>query len=240
MQATDFEFRNRFWLIGAIFGLAFWCYAFDHVNVVQAVADGIAGKDSPSADHLVRIFLALGALLALLAAAIRTWATAYLRSEIVHDKNVHSEALVADGPYRRVRNPLYLGNILLALGVGFLASRIGFVVLVLGMTLFLLRLIGREETQLEREQGERFREFCRRVPRLIPALTPRVPAGGLTPHWGQAFAGETFIWGPAIGMLAFAITLKNYLLWIFVAAGLLFRIAQGYFEGKRRKPAQSP
>jgi protein-S-isoprenylcysteine O-methyltransferase Ste14 len=240
MQANDFEFRNRFWLIGAIFAVAFWCYAFDHVNVMQAAANRIAGKDSPGAEHLVRIFLAVGALLTFLAAAIRTWATAYLRSEIVHDKNVHSEALVADGPYCRVRNPLYLGNILLAVGIGFLASRTGFVVLVLGMTLFVLRLIGREEAQLEREQGGRFREFCRRVPRLIPAIAPRVPAGGLTPHWGQAFAGETFIWGPAVGMLAFAITLKNYLLWAFLAAGLLLRFGQDFLKSKRSKPARTP
>jgi protein-S-isoprenylcysteine O-methyltransferase Ste14 len=240
MQATDFEFRNRFWLIGAIFGLAFFCYAFDHVNAMQAVADRISGKDSSGADHLVRILLAIGAMLTFLAAAIRTWATAYLRSEIVHDAKVHSESLVADGPYRRVRNPLYLGNVLLAVGVGFLASRAGFVVLVLGMTMFVLRLIGREEAQLECEQGDRFREFCRRVPRLIPALAPRVPAGGLTPHWGQAFAGETFIWGPAVGMLAFAVTLKNYLLWGFFAAGLLLRFGQDFLKSKRGNPARTP
>ena len=35
MKATDFEFRNRFWIFGLIFGLGFWLYALDHVNVVQ-------------------------------------------------------------------------------------------------------------------------------------------------------------------------------------------------------------
>ena len=35
MKATDFEFRNRFWIFGLIFGVGFWLYALDHVNVVQ-------------------------------------------------------------------------------------------------------------------------------------------------------------------------------------------------------------
>jgi len=45
-------------------------------------------------------------------------AEAYLHSSVVHDSQLHSDRLVADGPYRRVRNPLYLGNILLAFGLG--------------------------------------------------------------------------------------------------------------------------
>lgn len=40
------------------------------------------------------------------AAEIRTWATAYLGSEIVFDLNLHTNRLVADGPYRYVGNPL--------------------------------------------------------------------------------------------------------------------------------------
>jgi protein-S-isoprenylcysteine O-methyltransferase Ste14 len=235
MKATEFEFRNRFWLIGLIFWLAFSTYGFDHVVVAQAIADRLARPGGLSADSIVRIVLACGTFLITCACLIRTWATAYLRSEVVHDANLHSEALVADGPYRHVRNPLYLGNILLALGMGMITSRTGFVILVGGMTLFVLRLIGREEAQLEHEQGERFREFCRRVPRLFPALLPRVPAGGLQPRWGQAFVGEIFIWGFFFGMFAFTITLKIALLWILVAAGIIFRIVHGSVEPRHRK-----
>ena len=38
MRATDFEFRYRFWLITAVFFIAFWCYRFDHVNAGAAIA----------------------------------------------------------------------------------------------------------------------------------------------------------------------------------------------------------
>jgi len=234
MKATDFEFRNRFWLIGLIFWLAFFTYSFDHVVTAQAIADCFAGPGTAKADSLARIIFGIGTLLVACAGLIRTWATAYLRSEVVHDAKLHSEALVADGPYRHVRNPLYLGNLLLAAGMGLLAPRSGFVILLAGMMLFVLRLIGREEAELDQKQGERFREFCRHVPRLWPALRPRVPSGGLEPHWRQAFVGEIFIWGFFAGTLAFTLTLKIALLWGFIAAGLFFRILLGFFKSRRK------
>jgi protein-S-isoprenylcysteine O-methyltransferase Ste14 len=239
MKATDFEFRNRFWLIGLLFWLAFFTYSFDHVAAAQAIADRLAGPGTARADSLARTILAFGTLLVGCTCLIRTWATAYLRSEVVHDAKLHSEALVADGPYRRVRNPLYLGNILLAAGTGLLAPRSGFVILLAGMTIFVLRLIAREEAQLEQEQGERFREYCQRVPRLWPSWRPRVPSGGLQPRWGQAFVGEIFMWGFFAGMLAFTLTLKIILLWAPIAAGLLFQILLGYVKS-RRNPARTP
>jgi protein-S-isoprenylcysteine O-methyltransferase Ste14 len=239
MKATDFEFRNRFWLIGLIFGFAFFTNTFDHVVVAQAIADHLAGLLLANANSLVRIILAIGTLLVGCACLIRTWATAYLRSEVVHDGKIHSEALVADGPFRLVRNPLYLGNLFLAAGTGLLAPRSGFVFLLAGMTIFVLRLIGSEEAQLEQEQGERFREFCRRVPRLWPRLRPDVPASGLKPRWGQAFVGEIFMWGFFVGMLAFALARKVALLCGFGAAGLLFQILLGFINS-RRKAAQIP
>ena len=42
-QATEFEFRNRFWFIGGIFWVAFSLYAVDHVNVTNAFAQLILG-----------------------------------------------------------------------------------------------------------------------------------------------------------------------------------------------------
>lgn len=70
----------------------------------------------------------------------------------MRDSEVHTDKLLADGPYRYVRNPLYLGNILMSAGIGLMASRIGFVVLSLGMTLFVIRLLLPEEAELSRAQ----------------------------------------------------------------------------------------
>src|SRR5205814_333860 len=96
-----------------------------------------------------------GALFVFLSAALRTWGTAYLRTEVVHDHAQHSEALVADGPFRYTRNPLYLANLPMATGVGVLASRSGFVFLLLANWIFVYRLIFREEESLLKTQGDR-------------------------------------------------------------------------------------
>jgi protein-S-isoprenylcysteine O-methyltransferase Ste14 len=87
-------------------------------------------------------------------AGLRTWAAAYLRPEVMRDHRLHDERLTADGPFRHVRNPLYLGNILMAAGMGLSASRAGAVALVAFMTPFGGRLILREEAALEAAQGE--------------------------------------------------------------------------------------
>jgi protein-S-isoprenylcysteine O-methyltransferase Ste14 len=195
VRATEFEFRYRFFIIIAIFTAGFWCYALDHVGVSAMLAGGFMGHPvelSVAVDrHAVQLVLTFGVALTFLAALVRTWAAAYLQSEIVHDRNLRAEGLVADGPFRYVRNPLYLGGLLFAVGFALAASPLGFVVIVGGLTLFYYRLIAREESQLKETQGDSYLQFLRTVPRLIPSLTPRFPAGGLAPRWGQAFFGET-------------------------------------------------
>jgi hypothetical protein len=174
-----------------------------------------------------------GALLVFLAALLRTWATAYLRTEVVHDMSQHSEALVADGPYRYVRNPLYLANLPLIAGVGVLASRLGFFFMVFGMWLFVYRLILREEAGLLQTQGDSYRAYLKAVPRMWPALTPRVPAAGGQPRWGQAIAGEIFIWLFGVAVLCFAITLDFKLMCIVFASSFVVYFVAVYVVKKR-------
>jgi protein-S-isoprenylcysteine O-methyltransferase Ste14 len=222
MQATEFEFRNRFWVIAALFFIGFACSFLDHQNAASALVGGNA-----TGVHLV---LGSGALLAVLAAAVRTWASAYLHTEVVKDHALHADRLVADGPYRHLRNPLYLGTLLLAVCFGLMASRLGFVVIVGGLFIFVLRLIGREEAALVQAQGSAFDAYRARVPRLWPALFPRVPASGARPPWRQAFTGELAMWAFAIGAAAFAATFEPRLLYAFLILGFL-----GYFPGTRAK-----
>ncbi len=205
MIATEFEFRRRSLLNLIHFWIAFQLYSFDHVNVVWA----FTRWDNARGASIAQFVFGVGTLLVGIAAAIRTWAAAYLQSDVVHDTALHTERIVADGPYRHVRNPLYIGTFLLTVGLGLLASRSGFIVLVVGGAIRIRRLIGREEMQLEKEQGERYREFRRLVPRFFPSWRARIPAAGLTPRWRQALVGEAFMWGFFITMLAFTITLQG-------------------------------
>ncbi len=116
--ATDCEFKNRFWIIGAVIFLAFFCYNLDHTNIAFALTQKILGPavipDSPVFDRYQLAIVTIGSLFVYLAALLRSWAESYLHSSIVHDAAIHSDQLVAEGPYRYVRNPLYLGNDLLA------------------------------------------------------------------------------------------------------------------------------
>ena len=219
MRATRFEFERRFWIITGIYGVGFWLSVFDHTSFTVALRYLIApllAPGTPDSTIFRQIVIGVGALLVFLGAALRTWAAAYLRTAIVHDTAQHSEALVADGPFRYVRNPLYLANLPMAVGIGFLASRVGFLFLVAVNWLFVYRLIFREEEALKQSQGESYRAYLNAVPRFWPSLSPRVPSSGLSPKWGQAFTGEMFVWFLGIGELCLAITLNLKL------AGIVF------------------
>jgi protein-S-isoprenylcysteine O-methyltransferase Ste14 len=180
----------------------------------------------------MRIVIASGALLVFLGAGLRTWGAAYLRTEVVHDTAQHSEALVADGPFRYTRNPLYLANLPMAAGIGVLASRSGFIFLVLANWIFVYRLILREEESLLKTQGESYRAYCEAVPRYWPALKPRVPSGNLRPDWGQAFAGESFVWLFGLAELLIAATLNP---WFGIVTFLLAFVAHFLITRKIQK-----
>ncbi len=221
MHATEFEFRNRWWVIFGVFFAAFGAYNIDHVNSAQAIVEWLARRaGTPATDNQLRLIFAFGALLLVLAAFLRTWGTSYLQADVMRDRRVHTERLLADGPYRYVRNPLYLGNIFMAVGLGLMASRTGFLILSLGMSIVVVRLLLREEFELLRDQGEPYRRYCAAVPRLVPALFPRVPSAGDTPRWGQGIRAELMYWIMALAMAVFAVTLKIAFFWGLFAVAM--------------------
>src|SRR5256886_15591975 len=83
----------------------------------------------------------------------------------------------------------------MSVGLGFLASRSGLVVLAVGAAIRILRLIGREEAELEKQQGERFREFCRRGARVFFSFCPRIPTAGVKPQGGEGVCRGGFFLG---------------------------------------------
>jgi protein-S-isoprenylcysteine O-methyltransferase Ste14 len=210
LKDTPFEFRHRFWIFMGIFFVAFYLYAVDHVNSIQFLVGKLAHHGSRvSEDELARILFLVSAALVFLGGAIRMWGTSYLKTAVMGDKRVHSDRLLADGPFRYVRNPLYLGNVVAGAGIGLLASRSGFFVLAFGLLIFGLRLISHEEKELSATQGEPYLAYCKAVPRFIPSLWPRVPSAGNRPHWLDGFLGEFWWFSFGVAGVALAFTFQS-------------------------------
>ena len=77
--------------------------------------------------------------------------------------------LAGSGPYSVVRNPLYLGNFLGLVGFGFAVEQ-PLIAIALGgaFALFYPSVVAQEEANLLRIFGERYRDYCARVPRWLP------------------------------------------------------------------------
>jgi len=149
-----------------------------------------------------KLLLAVGIVLTFVGAALRTWGTACLGPEVMRDPSMHGEALIADGPYRFVRNPLYLGLWLSALALALLMPVTGAVFMLVLLVSFQIRLIFAEEAYLTSQLGQPYADYCARVPRLVPALRPRTAEAGAKPRWGQAALAEIALWGTAISFAA--------------------------------------
>jgi protein-S-isoprenylcysteine O-methyltransferase Ste14 len=153
-RATDLEFARRFWIITLVYCIGFGLSVVDHTNAgVWLIGQLVPSVDLAGAGGTswLKVVFAGGAALVFLGAMLRTWAAAYLLTEVVHDSRRHSDELVADGPFRYVRNPLYLATFLMSAGVGLLASPLGWLFIVVLNGLFVHRLIlAEEETLLAR------------------------------------------------------------------------------------------
>jgi len=90
-----------------------------------------------------------------------------------------NQELTTTGPYAHVRNPLYLGSILIAAGfaVALESWAVGLALAVMFAAIY-VPVIASEERFL-RATFPGFDDYCSRVPRLIPRLTPaRTPGNG--------------------------------------------------------------
>lgn len=114
---------------------------------------------------------AAGLALAGLGEGLRIWAAGYL---------VKTKELITGGPYSHVRNPLYLGRLLILTGVAIAASmpemwRLNLVFLAVGYAVFFGYYMPRKErtepARLEEIHGEPFRRYFAAVPAIFPRLS---------------------------------------------------------------------
>jgi protein-S-isoprenylcysteine O-methyltransferase Ste14 len=103
---------------------------------------------------------------------LRLWAVQHI-GVISRTRSDRLGPLVNTGPFSLVRNPLYLGNILLWVGFAVSARLLWLVPVVLALLLFEYHAIVRwEEGLLTARIGTAYQDYTARVPRWMPALRP--------------------------------------------------------------------
>jgi len=137
----------------------------------------------------------------------RVWGIAYIGWGVMRDPAMPARRFVSAGPYRYVRNPLYLGSWLLAVGVSILMPPSGAGFFLLAFSVFVLFLISAEERFFSAKLGDVYQQYRRRVPRLLPRVGAGDGAWGGRPNWVQAIFAETY---PLAFTLCFAIFAWRY------------------------------
>ena len=209
MKASAFEFRIRYLLHAVVYGLGFfapWNYWLHldprgpNAHVWGILAASLAKAGVLTISPAFNALLGLGIAGALAAAMLRTWGSAYLGAGVVQDGAMHTAhgAVIADGPYRHLRNPLYLGTFLHTFALALLMPVSGAIFSIVAIGLMQIRLILGEEAFLTQKLGAAYAAYCQLVPRLLPSLRARVAASGNKPAWGQAALGEIYMWGVAV------------------------------------------
>jgi protein-S-isoprenylcysteine O-methyltransferase Ste14 len=84
------------------------------------------------------------------------------------DKKVYAEELVTQGIFNHCRNPLYVGNILMLVGVGILSNSLLYMAVLIPLFLFIYQaIVLAEENFLRGKFGASFDAYCARVNRWV-------------------------------------------------------------------------
>jgi protein-S-isoprenylcysteine O-methyltransferase Ste14 len=134
----------------------------------------------------------------------------------------YAEGLVTEGIFRHCRNPLYVGNILMLLGVGILANSLLYVAIIIPVFLFIYQaIVLAEENFLRGKFGSGFDEYCKHVHRWLLNLN------GI----GNTFSSMKFNWKRWI--LKEHTTQFIWLIGITLILLLHYPVLSGYDENRR-------
>jgi protein-S-isoprenylcysteine O-methyltransferase Ste14 len=207
---TPWEFRLRAFVIAVAFGLGFFLGYPLQASLFRDLDPTFVLLGRPFGDPGIDAAAWAAAALAVFAWLVRLWASSYHSPGVVMNASVVTDSLVAAGPYRYVRNPLYLGNVFLALAIGSLGPPVATALVFVFNLLFVYRLIYIEERFLRVTYGDSYERYCNAVPRLLPRLTPAdLPPDPRKPNILYGLFTELFMGGFAAAMVYFAIVLPR-------------------------------
>ena len=178
---------------------------------------------------------------AVLGACFRLWATAYIGAGVMNDKSLRADHIVASGPYRYLRNPLYLGNLLTCAAVSILMPLSGAIVFLAGVVLLTAALVAAEGPHLVLQLGAAYNTYRQQVPSFIPAIRAHVRPAPVKPRWIQSVAAESFHVGFALCLVVFAWQYNVDLLirCLLICFGISL-VANGIFSARALRPVMPP
>ena len=158
------------------------------------------------------ISMVVGFAVVFIGEMIRFWGVSIVGAETRTTGRVGGTYLITSGPFAYVRNPLYVGNMLLYAGVGIMSMALFPWMLVVAVAWFYIQyflIVTREEEYLAETFGEEFAAYCRNVRRFVPRLTPyrspRPAPKSVDPSEGLASERRTL---QAIGLVTAVIVAK--------------------------------
>jgi len=236
---TPFVFRRR----GLLFGLCFvvsiplgvllgQLRAFQSLEGILSLPRPLLVGASGPAPGLSPLFLVPLAFF-VLAAALRGWGTSYLRGHVMIDTRMHSDRLIVAGPFRWVRNPLYLGNLAMAIGFGLFFPPPTMLLLLLSMGTLGVLLARAEAEGLRRRFGAQYDAYAAKVHAFIPKPPPAdLPSGSdVAPDWRNGYGTES--WSAVMGLYLVALSL--HWKWVAAVLGIATAIGAWWRLGLRRR-----
>jgi protein-S-isoprenylcysteine O-methyltransferase Ste14 len=196
MRASSIMFRLRMWIQIVIVFIGFWApwiNMFDlgrRISTLEWLALEISRTGIVRFTYATPIVIVAGALAAALGALFRVWGAAYLGYTTVHHADMQAGAVMAAGPYRYVRNPLYIGGWFMMLAIALLMPPSGALFTMVMVTIFYIYTIHGEEAFLIAQLGRPYGAYLRAVPRLIPSLRSSLPRATAEPNWPVALLTE--------------------------------------------------
>ena len=121
------------------------------------------------------VSLCAGFAVVVLGEAIRFWGVSIAGSETRTTGTVGGTYLITTGPFAYVRNPLYVGNMLLYAGVGIMSMALFPWLLLVAVLWFVIQytlIVLQEEEYLAGHFGEAYAEYRRSVHRFLPRVAP--------------------------------------------------------------------
>jgi protein-S-isoprenylcysteine O-methyltransferase Ste14 len=121
--------------------------------------------------------LLVGFLIVAVGEATRFWGVSIAGSETRTTGEVGGTFLITNGPFAYVRNPLYVGNMLLYAGVGVMSMALTPWLLIVAVIWFYIQytlIVSREEEFLRGKFGSDYEHYCQHVNRFLPRLSAYV------------------------------------------------------------------